>query len=427
MATKTSRELAQDIIQLSGKSVQRIVRLAPKLAGGYLRLIARAGHDPAVVAAVERYLVAARRAEKHADDATRKIFAQADNVLAKRLAEMTGPDVELLGRELAHRRLSVLSGSADDAAGAGRTAGRAARGPDVGEAFLEKAFHDRLRSVAALGPAAWTQTHRQLLRGRRKLLAVIGGQWADGWEPTFRYLRDNADGIADRVRQVRAAEAALNKVKGSGSAVLVRAATEDVRQARRGLNAYLNKVKGLLGEAYVPRWKDWKLQVQGYLEVAGREARALPGKWEVKHVVGTLRIDNAEAWDEAILLVNRATTPPQVKLFMAAQYKVEKRVSALVQIQNDVLRETATASGRLPRVTFLEQGEPQTFDLTPMPAGRESHRHVFNAAGGRVSAAAIERLRAAGLRVEQLNLDVSVAEFDQVTQALADAVADTLP
>lgn len=61
-----------------------------------------------------------------------------------------------------------------------------------------------------------------------------------------------------------------------------------------------------------------------------------------------------------------------------------------------------------------------------MPMGKAAHRFVFNAAGGRVNAAAIDRLRAAGIEVNHLNLDVSLAELDQIARTLMDVVADTV-
>jgi hypothetical protein len=60
-----------------------------------------------------------------------------------------------------------------------------------------------------------------------------------------------------------------------------------------------------------------------------------------------------------------------VKLFLAAQYKVEKQVSALTQIQNDVLRETATAARRLPKVSFVENGVTQQGFRTDADADRQ--------------------------------------------------------
>jgi len=426
-ASQASRALAAEISLLSRKSLARIVRLAPKTANAYLRLLQRAGHDPEVVVAVERYLLAARRAERHADDATKQLFTAADDILRQRLAGMKAREAELLSRELAHRRLAVLGETAEAEANATRVPRRApvTTSGDVGAALLQRTFLDRLRTIAALGQAQWTDAQLLLLSGRRKLLHALGGQWADGWEPTFRYLRDNAAKIAARAQDLRTAEAGLEAARKGGSVIAIRAAEREVRRARDSANGYLSKIKGLLGEAYVPRWEAWNVQMDGYLELAGREAKALGRNWEARRVMGELRIDGAEAWDEAILLVNSETG--QAKLFLAAQYKVEKHVSALKQVENDVLRETAVASGRLPRLTFAELGaSPSTFDLTPMPAGKAAHRFVFNAAGGRVSATAIDGLRAAGIEVNQLNLDVSLAELDQIARTLMDVVADTV-
>lgn len=158
--------------------------------------------------------------------------------------------------------------------------------------------------------------------------------------------------------------------------------------------------------------------MDSWREVAGLEARTLGRGWEVRRVVGDLYIDGAESWDEAILLVNPRMK--QAKLFLAAQYKVEKQVTALKQVQNDALRETTP--GRLPKLTFRDEA----YALVPMGPGKPSHRYIFNAEGGKVSAADITRLRAAGLEVQQLNLNLSVAEVDEVMAVLMDAVADTV-
>jgi hypothetical protein len=427
MALRTPKELVQEIRTLSATSLQRIVKLGPKLANSYVRVIERSGNDPAVIEAVKQYLLAAGRAEGHADDATKQLFAAADGILAARLDAMTGADVELLRRELAQRRLAISAPPAQvDVSKVGARAAKVSRGADAGTALLYHGFLDRLRSVAALGASGWTDAQRLLMVGRRKLLATLTGRWEDGWEPTFAYLRDHAVNIAARARELKAAEAALAQVKTSGTPAAIVAAEQAVSEASSRVAGYLSKVKGLLGEAYVPLWRNWKVQMDSWLEVAQREAKALGRGWEAQRVVGNLRIDGSEAWDEAILLVNRETK--QVKLFLAAQYKVEKQVSAITQAQNDALRETATGSGKLPQVSFILDGETyRGFALTPMPAGKTSHRYVFNASGGDFSATDIARLRAAGIEVNQLNLDISVPEFDQVARTLIDVVADIVP
>jgi hypothetical protein len=428
MANSTvSKQLAKEISRLDSAALRRIVRLSPRTANAYLRVIERSGHDPAVMAAIDRYAVAAARAERHADDATRKVFAEMDAGLGKHLGSLPGKDIELLRREMAHRRAVLLDKppTSAPADAVRRGAEAATRDLDLGAALLQRRFLDRVRQVAARGQKSWSESERDLIRGFRKLRTALEGDWEEGWEPVFAYLRRHAPGMAERVRAQRAAESAVEQVRKTGSVTAVRAAEEAARRARRSSGADLSKLKGLLGEAYVPRWHEWKLQVQGYAEIAQREAKALPGRWEVRPVVGGLFIDGAEAWDEAILLVNRDTN--QVKLFLAAQYKVEKRVSALGQIENDVLRETATSAGRLPQVTFREDGRLSApLHLTPMPSGKPSHRLLFNAEGGAVSATAIERLRATGITVDQLNLDVSVAQFEAVARSMLDALADVV-
>jgi hypothetical protein len=63
-----------------------------------------------------------------------------------------------------------------------------------------------------------------------------------------------------------------------------------------------------------------------------------------------------------------------------------------------------------------------------MPIGKASRRFVLNAAGGgKVTGADIERLRAAGIDVNGLNPNISVAEFDQVARTLLVLVAGSVP
>ena len=91
----------------------------------------------------------------------------------------------------------------------------------------------------------------------------------------------------ESVELIKVALAAMRK---TGSPVQIRSAEAAVRTARQAVDGYLSKVKGLLGEAYVPHWATWKLQIQGFLEVAQREAKALGPGWQVQRVVGDLRI-----------------------------------------------------------------------------------------------------------------------------------------
>src|SRR4051794_33414670 len=106
MATlRTAQELADEIAELGRTMVRRVVRLPPQQANTYLRIIAQAKNDRTVVEAIDRYLLAVRRAEKHADPLNRQLFAEADAALSKHLATLTGPDITLLERELVQRRL----------------------------------------------------------------------------------------------------------------------------------------------------------------------------------------------------------------------------------------------------------------------------------------------------------------------------------
>lgn len=435
-AQRSPEQVVQDIAELSRTATTKVVRLSPAVRGGFVRLIGAARHRSAVVAAVDQYLLASRRVESHADPAALAVFTRADAVLTQQLATVTGPDMDLLRRELAQRRATVLLDPAAleerlrVAAERQRRRLRARPGPDGADlhaALLQQRFFQRLRDVAARGPAGWTSEQRSLLRGYRKLRAVLGSQWADGWETTFRHLRENAVGIAGAGRELRSAVSALDEARAGGSAVLVRAAEARVQRARRRAHGHLSRIKGHLGEAYVPRWSAWQIQVDGFLDLARREVARRPGHWEVRRVTGDLRIGGRQAWDEAVLLVRRDVSPPSAELFLAAQFKVEKRVSALRQVHDDARRETALVRHTAPVVLSFRSGDAiENVVLSPPGAGTASHRYVFNAAGGRFSAADVARLRQAGLDVNQLSLDVSVGEFDAVAEALMDVVSATV-
>ena len=421
--------LAQEIKLLSETGVARVVRLSPEVGGAFAALVAKSADKAAVNTAVERYLLAASRLQKHNDPGVRALFIAADDALAAHVKAATGRDIELLARELAQRRITVLADPSAlqaelEKAAAKRSAQAVGTGLiDAGAARLHAGFFDRLRSIAALGSAQWTASQRLLMVARRKLFRVIGGQWTAGWEACFTYVRQNAVAIAARADELRAARSALQQAQAAANPAAVAAAEAVLTKARQRTGGFVSKIKGLLGEAYVPRWESWNIQMESLVEIAGREAARLPGKWQVRRVVGNLRIDGKEAWDEAILLIRLDRRPAEAKLFAAAQYKVEKEVSALGQIENDVIRETA--HNTKPPILTID-GEDDAFLLTPLTAGQTGHRFLLNAAGGAVRASAIAKLRAAGINVNQLNLDISNAELDEMAELIMEIVADTL-
>jgi hypothetical protein len=436
MATLNPEELAEEIAHLSQTATTRVIRLSPELRSGFQSLL-RGDTSGEVEAAVEAYFLAAKRAESHLDAGARQAFEKTDAALAKHLSG-AGRDEELLRRELAQRRAALLTDPqtlAQEAEQARRqTAQRLAGGGrpdiDVVAARMQSRFLERIRQVASEGQAAWTPAKRLLMRGFGKLQKVIGGAWAEGWEAVFTYLRENEAALAERAKELQAAVDELAAAEAAGDVARVAAANGALSQARSRIGGYRSKIKGLLGEAYAPRWQSWLISLQGYLEIARRSAASLPGEWEVVPVVGDLRLEGKEVWDQAILLVRQGQPgrAAEARLFLAAQFKVEKQISALEQIENDVLRETTPgATSRLPVLTVDQSGRTETYLLTPMSAGEQTHRLLFNAAGGKLGPTAINRLQAAGIEVHQMNLDVSLAEMDSVVDTLIHTVGGGSP
>jgi hypothetical protein len=433
-----ARELVRRISALGREEITQIVRLSPRTVNAYLRLLeGNPSHE--LVSAVSDYLKAASRAELHPDPVILDMFRQADDRLGKEIAALNGPEKALLAREHAQRRAALLTDPGELASQAEAELEQArTRIPrpggqvlDVVAARLQHGFFTRLREVAALGSSSWTEDQRLLISGYEKLTSVIGGAWREGWEPAFTYLSQNLAELAQRGKRLKAAREALQQALAAGNPAAVAAAKQAELAARQSAGGYLSKVKGLIGEAYVPRWKNWLIQIESFEEVAQRAAAELPGQWTVRPIAGNLRLDGAETWDQAILLARAGSpgSPPRAKLFLAAQFKVEKQVTALEQVERDAIRETATSAERaLPFLTFEgPDGRVEGWFLEPMPAGQQSHRYVFNASGGRFSQADILRLRQAGIKVEQLNLDVSTAEMDAVANTLLDIVVELAP
>jgi hypothetical protein len=133
-------------------------------------------------------------------------------------------------------------------------------------------------------------------------------------------LSQNLAELAQRGKRLKAAREALQQELTVGNPAAVATAKQAELAARQSAGGYLSKVKALIGEAYVPRWKDWLIQIESFEEAAQRAAAELPGQWTVRPIAGNLRLDGAETWDQAILLVRAgsAGSPPRAKLFLAA-------------------------------------------------------------------------------------------------------------
>jgi hypothetical protein len=438
--TEAAEQLAKQINKLSRAATPQVQRVGPLLQRALLRLLGTA--DDKAHVAVSQYLKASRRAHLHRDAVTLQQLEQAETVLSKRLTGLGGEEEELLRKELAQRRLALLEDPGEladraaraEAAAAKRLAGRARiEGIDLGATLIQRRFLDGVaalnrRFMAAVAKLA--EHERALVRAYQKLRAVIGVQWSEGWDEVFEYLRRHAGKIGDRAKQLAAAEQALQAARKAADPKLIQQAEAAVAAAKKSLRGYHSKVKGLLGEAYIQRWKGWRLMREGYLEEAERAAASLGHGWQVRHVAGGVRLDGKEAWDEVILLVREGAPgrPAEAKLFLAAQHKVEKHISSLGQVEEDFLREMASPKAtKLPFLTVERQGALEgAYVLTSLPAGQTTHRLVFNASGGEVASEAVERLGKLGIQVHQVNVDVNVAEMDAAAEALMKAVAETV-
>lgn len=434
MAVLSPRDTARLITRLGRELATRITSLGPRQMNAYLRLLA-VDSSPEVVSAVNSYLQLAKRAAKHPDPFVLDAFQKADDTLAQYLPKLDAAERVLLEQEHAQRRAALLLGDAElevlakkeRRRVAARLASQERLLVDHGAALLQGRFHDLVRGAAALPAAARTARQHLLLSAYGKLTSVIGEEWADGWGPAFVYLSRWADDIAPHARQLLAAREAREKALAAGDTTAALLARQAETAARQRAVGYLSKVKGLLGEGYVPRWRHWRLLRMGYQEIADRAAARMPGKWVARTFVGDLRLGTEEVWDEAILLIGGRTREVRARLFLASQYKWEKRVTALNQIPNDALRETAPgASTALPFLSYTGPDGAQGWFLEPMGVGEPSHRYLFNAAGGAISGPDIARLRATGLHVEQLTLDITMAESDAVIDALLETVLNVV-
>ncbi|MEJ2863226.1 hypothetical protein [Actinomycetospora flava] len=382
--------------------------------------------------AADRYVELLDRIEEYRDPHTVAAFTQVDDILSKHLAGRSTPDAEIVRRELAYARAVFLQDAAtrkaefDTAVGLLDVATRAPK-PTAGMLAVHDALLVRLRAVRALAPGTATVSQRRVRSALRRIRKVFGPDRFDAWLPALRYLEENAEGIARRARAVETARKALDQATGDPAAV--KAAEEAMRKARRALQGDRSKLQGTLAELYVTRWKDWKVQMEAFVDLGRTEVARLKGVWEVVPVSGDLLLDGKQTWDAAVLLVRKDTKPQQVQLLMAAQFKAEKTDSALKQILLDMERETRGGKyTRAPIVSWYdESGKLRSASLDPPSTRSKPTRYVGTASGGKFSAAQSARLEAAKVEVNQFWLDITRDELEALTDELLAAVADVVP
>jgi hypothetical protein len=384
--------------------------------------------------AVTRFTRASERLRVSADEAALAAFRREAEVLEDLAPKLPLEERNALLAELRLRRAPyeppapAATTEAITRPKAGTALENAVRGAEASR--LQAAASVRLRRAAAdRGSAAAIEKSDAIDR----IGGVIGGAEGDGWQPAYEYLTTNAQAIAQAEQRYSAAIDAL--AKGQGPKAQLEKELADALTARRGFHS---KLKGILGEAYASRCGEWLDLRDAFFELAthrvgqlNRAARRVdpdnPVLWEVVSAKGRLYIDSLEAWDEAVLIVERLRPGmnrlPRAELVVAAQYKVEKRVSALKQIAHDAEREAGAPGAPAIFTQVLENGAKRSYQLIPPAGTSQPTRFLFNAEGGTVSAAEVARFTQGKLRAQQGTLRASVGQFGLVADEMLAATA----
>lgn len=261
-----------------------------------------------------------------------------------------------------------------------------------------------------------------------RISQVVGPMEREGWRPVTEFLAENHVRIAQAERGYAAALETFKREPGAGT----KAALARALNSRRGLHS---QVKGALGEAYASRCAEWVDMREAFCDLAMRRAKALnkearrrasSTRWTTVTVRGRVLLDDKLAWDEAVLVIEELapgmTRLRRAELVVAAQYKVEKRVSALEQVVRDVERERGAVPGSAMLSYQTASGAMENFDLMPTGGAHRPTRIIFNADGGQLSSAQ-QAAAAAQVQFHRGILKASVAEFDAVADELMAAAA----
>lgn len=385
--------------------------------------------------AVTRFTKASERLRVSADEAALAAFRREAEVL-----EELAPKLPLAERTELLAELRLRRAAFEPPAPSGATTEAITR-PKPGTGLynalrsdeasrLQAATSVRLRKAAAdrTGAAAIEKSD-----AIDRISGVIGGAEEDGWQPAYEYLAQNAEAIARAEQRYGAAVDALGK--GQGPAAALERELTAAANARRG---YHSKLKGLLGEAYASRCGEWLDLRDAFFELAthrvgqlNRAARRIdpdnPVLWDVVSAKGALYIDKLEAWDEAVLIVERLRPGmnrlPRAELVVAAQYKVEKRVSALTQIAHDTAREAGAPGAPAIFSHVLDNGARRSYQLIPPTGTSQPTRFLFNAEGGAISKSQVAQFTQGKISAQQGTLDASVEQFGLVADEMLAAAA----
>lgn len=203
------------------------------------------------------------------------------------------------------------------------------------------------------------------------------------------YIRDNADSLRSAAKAARAGDAS----------------------AWRG---HVSAVRGLLGEAYSLLSPVWRAKYRAALKEARALAKQLGPDWDVlpvSQIENSIRLSGKEGADQMIVLVNRATKPPQAITYLSAQVKTADTSEAVAQVLNDVFQRELRPNGLLEVVV---RGQPQVFQLIQHQAV-QSRRYILNAAESRIPGPDLAALTKAGVEVGEEILDTSVEQLTQLS------------
>jgi hypothetical protein len=419
------------------QQVRKATAVAFKLPFGFSVVLGRSwrsiftplmGLSPEVIHAADLYIKAAVRLRRHASEASFLAYLEAAHRLDGKLQGLSGDYLEPIFRDVETRCLAY------------QTLGP--KGVKLPQIRPRKVFQDRLDVLRDLDVARMQSRFSRNLRrvdkdlrearqldllpAFRKLSSVIGPNFDEAWAPVFEYLAKNETGIAQ----------AMEKLKNARG-------PEAIAQAAKSVQGYHSKIKGLLGEAYVRRWKDWRDMKRGLKNLAmarvrelNRAARA-DGQgviWSLLDVPpGKIRLEGQETWDEALLIVEEARSGApyrRVEVFATAQVKVEKNLSALTQSWKDELREGAFFSKKaVPTLPVLsvenKGGGMDRFFVVPPDPDHRPIRWAFAPEGVKIAKEDVELLKRAGLQVITREIDRPIADFNVVADGLMHSL--TLP
>ncbi|MDP3161674.1 MAG: hypothetical protein Q8N31_16795, partial [Reyranella sp.] len=172
------------------------------------------------------------------------------------------------------------------------------------------------------------------------------------------------------------------------------------------------------------RWPPLQRAVKESLDDARTVAHNLGGNWEALHVVGDIKINGKDAYDQAVILVNWHDN--SVIVHTAVQIKAERgKLSVFEQLGNDIRRERVdvsklpaamneAASGRVtgPVGSFAIDGRTEAFKLVLPLDGMETQRYVAFAEGATLGRAEAKELADLGVEVMAMPVDLSMNSLD---------------